>query len=464
MKLLIIVIHFIFYDFYFKVKNIIKLNIKNINNSLINMYILNNYNNINNYIGTDILNLSNKYLYKINEALYNLITTKNDYSIIIKKNKYMLKIIENNTFLEKNKYTEYFNNDYILNNNDNKIKIINKNIIFFDIKNTSSGFNYYMVNMKKYYNIIKMKYNTNYREISLNCKDNFNKSDIKKYLDFTENDIFMLDDLTITVLIISHLHIKNVRDDIEYFINNAKYIICFSEIFITSDLHFTGCCVNNKEFVKLLFTKSITNLILNTVNLYYMYKNNIYNHIYFPSYGHSEINNICSNNIDNLINKEYDIDVLFYGNYLNNKGNVISKHRYDTINNIKSYSEQNNIIFKSYSYLYDEKDIILSKTKIVIHIAPTKNFHVFSWAKAVELMAKKIFFIVEDNEELYLKNIENIIPHYDRNNINDLYDKINYYLNNDHEREKSIELCYNYIKKKYDMDYFVINLLDQYIK
>ena len=78
-----------------------------------------------------------------------------------------------------------------------------------------------------------------------------------------------------------------------------------------------------------------------------------------------------------------------------------------------------------------------------------------SWAKIVELMCKKIFFIIEENEEIYNRNLQNIVCMSERNNINDIINKINFYKNNEIERNKYIEKSYIYIKKNYNMDHFV---------
>ena len=458
---------FIFYDFYNKINNILKLNLVNINNNIINLYVVNNYNTIGEYNGNDTIELANKCLYDINNSLYKNI--KNKCTIIQKKIKYFNKILER--IEDENIYKKYIKyiNKYVNNYNIEKVnkienkKVIennfNKNIVFFDIKNTTSNFNYYMTNMKKYYNILKTKYKTSYREISLDYTNNFNKIKICEYINFNSDDIFIIDDLTLIILITSHFNIKNIRPEIEYFIKNAKYIICFSEIFVSKELQFTGCTIDNKDFTKMVFKNSITNLILNTKNIYYLYENSINNHVYYPSYGYSVVNNICFDLSYENSFKNKEIDLLFYGNYIDSNRKITSKYRYDAINNIKRYCDMHKLNFKSFSNLYEDKNEILKKTKIVIHIAPNKNFHVFSWAKAVELMSKKIFFIVEENEELYLQNLENIVPYYKKNDLNDLYDKINYYLKNENICKKHIEICHNYIKKNYNMDKFLVELI-----
>ena len=151
-------------------------------------------------------------------------------------------------------------------------------------------------------------------------------------------------------------------------------------------------------------------------------------------------------------NKEKEIDVLWYGNICNSS---FFTYRRTVIKEIGMYCFKNNIVFKKYDNLYENKNDVLSKTKIVIHIPQKKNYHVLSWAKIVELMCKKIFFIIEENEEIYNRNLQNIICISKRNDINDIINKINFYKNNEIERNKYIEKSYIYIKKNYNMDHFV---------
>ena len=94
-----------------------------------------------------------------------------------------------------------------------------------------------------------------------------------------------------------------------------------------------------------------------------------------------------------------------------------------------------------------------------MHFPPILNFHSISWAKIIELMSKQIFFIIEENEELYIKNLDKIIVYYNRYNINDLYDKIIYYLNNEEERINHIKLCYSYVVKNFNMDNFILKII-----
>jgi hypothetical protein len=179
-------------------------------------------------------------------------------------------------------------------------------------------------------------------------------------------------------------------------------------------------------------------------------KNNIKdNVIYFPPIGFSKINNIVP--IQSNANKK--VDILFMGSV----GKGIFSYRCEKLELINKFSIENGYIFECYDVnLFDtEKDEKLKDTKIVIHIPSYENLNTFPWAKAAELMCKKVFFIIEKNPEMEALNIGDIVAWYDPNIQNDLIEKIKYYLTNDIEREIYIEKCYNYIKNNYDMDKFL---------
>ena len=177
--------------------------------------------------------------------------------------------------------------------------------------------------------------------------------------------------------------------------SNNDYYILMHEYFVNEKLVITGCCIENHEFTKYIYKKSLKTLILNTRNIQYLLINEINNYEYYPAYGYSKINNIVALN-SNDKNKDYvkNIDVLWYGNICNSS---FFSYRKLYINKIKIYCNKNGLCFKEYDNLYVDKDLILLNTKIVIHVPQLKNYHILSWAKIVELMSKKIFFIIEEN-------------------------------------------------------------------
>ena len=70
-------------------------------------------------------------------------------------------------------------------------------------------------------------------------------------------------------------------------------------------------------------------------------------------------------------------------------------------------------------------------------------------------MAKKVFFIIEENEEIFIKKLENIICISKRNNFNELLNKIIFYLKNENKRNEYIEKSFYFIKNNYNMDNYI---------
>jgi len=362
---------------------------------------------------------------------------------------------KNYTILFNKKQNSYLDIIHLYNNFDKKVnKTTQQNIIFFKINNLKDSFNYYFKNMQRYYTILKnYDYNVLNVDVNLYGKNYLHCPDIINH--FNETDIFFIDDIVYQVLIKTYTETPNQETKLKFenALQTSKYIYCFSEYYNTDDLQYLGCSIKNKDFVTMFLKNAKMNLILNTRNLNYLLKNNIDNFIYYPSYGYSDIVKICK-----LPKKILNIDLLFYGNRPETSIGKVLLYREKLIEEVQKYSDKNKLKFEIKENFYD-KDEILSQTKIVLHFPPYENFHVISWAKIVELMSKQVFFMIEENEELYIQKLEHIIPFYKRSNIEDLYNKIDYYLKNEKERNKHIILCYNYIKNTYNMDEFLSKLI-----
>jgi len=438
-----------------KYKNIINYNEDNVKKLAIKELYLMNTSLINYYKN----NLRNKIIYFIIDKTFNKsklfqlkdnIKENNYYVIFIvdKENKYLrnIKYLKNISVILINLFDNFEENiikwfgGYIFKFNDD----YEYRYLFFNITNTDKKYNFYMKNIEKYKNVLIQNNNIETKNVKLKTINSFNSSNIIDYLVINKNNIFILDDLTISILIQSY---KNYQDIIDNFVSNNKYYILINEYFMNEKLIITGCGIENYEFTKLLFTNSLKTVLLNTRNIRYLLDNNINNYEYFPAYGYSLINNIKP-----IENNDKEIDVLWYGNIGNTS---FSSYRRKIIKMLDFHCKKNNIHFKQYDNLYDEKDIILSKTKIVIHIPQKKDYHILSWAKIVELMAKKVFFIIEENEEIFIKNLENIICISKRNNFNELLNKIIYYLQNEDKRNEYIENSFYFIKNNYNMDDYI---------
>ena len=77
-------------------------------------------------------------------------------------------------------------------------------------------------------------------------------------------------------------------------------------------------------------------------------------------------------------------------------------------------------------------------------------------------MNQKVFFIIEENEEMYIQGLDKLCVFYNRNDMKDLQEKIDKYLNNKLERDIIVDKCYKYIKTKYNMDNLFRDILKDY--
>jgi len=112
----------------------------------------------------------------------------------------------------------------------------------------------------------------------------------------------------------------------------------------------------------------------------------------------------------------------------------------------------NRLLYCVTTGLYDDKDALLSQTKMVVHVPSHEGIETFPWAKAVELMAKKVFFLIEDNDELHQQHLESTVAFYRRNDQADLCAKMQRYLSDGALRADYRERCYRYLSSHYDMD------------
>lgn len=284
------------------------------------------------------------------------------------------------------------------------------------------------------------------------CKNKFNikisKIDVGKYMNNTDYDIIEENENTLLIFDelayfnIFYKYIKSDKDNKLYildYLKNTNYILFFTELFENKELKTIGCYFYDKDFSINFFKNANKLMLCNTRNINYLIENDIKNNIiYFPPFGYNEIFKIN--------NKSKKNDLLIYGNILDT-----FTHRNTYLEKIKFFSKENNINCIIRDDLFgEEKNLILDETKIVIHIPSHEKLHSMPWAKINELMAKKVFFIIEENEELHIKNLNNIIISY--KNYDDLQNKIIFYLENENERNKICEKCYKYIIENFNIE------------
>ena len=168
---------------------------------------------------------------------------------------------------------------------------------------------------------------------------------------------------------------------------------------------------------------------------------------YFPPYINISFKNI---------KKTKQIDCLFYGSIFPKLKDDYRNIMIDKINsNINS-----DINFTSCSNLYgDELIEKINDSKIILHIPSHDNLRNMPWAKIAYLMENKIFFIIEENDELYNKELNNVIIYYKRNDINDLISKIYYFKDNEIEKNIVVEKCYDFYINKINKDILLEDLI-----
>ena len=221
------------------------------------------------------------------------------------------------------------------------------------------------------------------------------------------------------------------------FLTTVTYIISFSEIFENDNLQTVGNTSYNKQYSKIFFANSIKTFLCYSRNIDFLNMVDITdNIIYHPSTGF----------IDNLCIKPAtvkDIDLLFYGTI-----SPMFEHRQKLINIVIDISSKNNYAFQWYNNLHDsKKDDVLSRTKIVIHVASLPGVHTIPWAKITELMCKRVFFIIESTPEIYTVTVDQFCKSYDYDGqYTNIDSVINKYLSNPDERQRSIDRNYEYIQ------------------
>ena len=249
--------------------------------------------------------------------------------------------------------------------------------------------------------------------------------------------------------ILMHIYLYsniNGRKNLESILKKLKYIILWQEI-IQDNLMITGYDPKqfSKKFLILFFESSILNLISNMQSFKTLKKYNLKNCQYYTIIGHSKINNIIP-----LTQKTSTIDILIYGSRI--KSNFY-EYRTMLVDKITDLNKKFNYSLVMFDDTF-EIDKYLECTNIVVHVPSFSNLPHMPWAKITTLQAKKVFFIIEENDEMYEKQLETFTIYYQRNDIEDLYKKIAYFLDpvNQNEKQRIIEENYDYIMSTNNMD------------
>ena len=264
----------------------------------------------------------------------------------------------------------------------------------------------------------------------------------------SDNDIYIFNTLDFASFLKNPVH----KEQIYRILDTFKYIVLWQEI-LKEDLSVIGYdkfTDDDKDFVCRFFGGSKFNIISNLTSIVSLQKNNIHQNIYFPITGYSMINDI----VPFVFKNKKDIDVLIYGTMndaYTHRNSIISKLCEMNINNY-------NIVVRDNIY-GEDLDSMLQRTKIVVHIPSYENLTHMPWPKITYLQARKIFFIIEDNEEIHLMKLDDIVMFYHKNDVADLYAKIDNYLGKPVLREKFILKNYKYIANNFNMDVVLPKLI-----
>jgi len=335
-----------------------------------------------------------------------------------------------------------------------------KNIIFFDEKYLGNVWysrvkNFYMnILQNNGYNVCektilnKLTYISQYSQEELklvvNLLDQYTKKEI----------LCIFTPVNFSTLMHIYLYSdSNNRKNIESLLKKLRYIILWQEI-IQDNLMITGYDPKqfSKKFLILFFKKSILNLISNSQSFKVLKKYDLKNCQYHTILGYSQINNIAP-----LTKITPTIDILIYGSRIKSR---FYEYRTSLIDKITEMNIKTNYKLLMFDDTF-EIDKYLECTNIVVHVPSFPNLPHMPWAKITTLQAKKIFFIIEENDEMFEKHLEDFTIYYKRNNIEDLYRKIAYFLDpvNLSEKQHIIEKNYDYIIRTNNMDFNIPEII-----
>lgn len=329
-----------------------------------------------------------------------------------------------------------------------------ESIVFFGDEEYAKNKWYAHVN-KCYINILKaVGYNINFHNIlpsnkHISCYPQ--KALLKIIVNlnqYTKKGILcILNPVNFAILLYIYIHcLSPGKIAIQHLLKRLKYIILWQEV-IEEDLFITG--YDRKtfdcEFLKMFFRSSILTLTSNLRSLKSLKGENINNCQYYSVMGYSTINKIIP-----ILPKTATIDILIYGSRIVSKTYKYRTELIEKIQTMNSTTKYNLKIFDD-NFNFDSD---LERTQIVVHVPSFPNLPHMPWAKITTLQAKKIFFIIEENDEMYEKGLQPLTVYYKRNDIEDLYSKIAYYLDpqNLNQRHEYVEKNFQYILTNNNMD------------
>lgn len=313
-------------------------------------------------------------------------------------------------------------------------------VTFLYFKNFKKNFCFYLETKQLYAQILRKITDVEFIDVKV---PTYLDPNIMDYLD--KNRTYFFGELDYAYLIMNYQKRPCIRENILTFLKETKYFVYFCEIFKNDNLQTIGNLICNRLFAKTYFENAQKVIMCNYNNIDKLKKviftDNI---IYNPINGYSEFNKYQNFKV----NDNKDVDILVYGNGLG-----AHNYRITRLRQLRDEAARRGWKLVSGNFFGEEKKDMIKRTKIVIHIPSFPNLQTIPWAKIVELQTNGTFFMVEHNPEIDKTLLKDTVIAY--NGIDDLFEKIDYFIKNEDARQRVIKENIEFTEKNYSLDKLV---------
>lgn len=234
-----------------------------------------------------------------------------------------------------------------------------------------------------------------------------------------------------------------------------NYVVIWQEV-LDSDCSIVGYekRPGSDEYTQQFFTNSKLNIVSNQISLAALSTFGIRHNFYSLLGGYSEVNGYIP--FENT-SRTKSTDVIIYGTL-----DETYLHRNSIIEELTKINRLNN---NKYNIVVTDNisdgvlDDHLLDSKIVVHIPSYPRLVHMPWAKISYLFARKVFCIIEENDEMYTNPEFSHIPYFRHGDTQDLYNKIGDYIQHPLKREQVVDKNYEYIKTYSNLDTTISNAI-----
>lgn len=264
--------------------------------------------------------------------------------------------------------------------------------------------------------------------------------------------LILLNDLDYAILLKTYIDSDwRTKSIILEILRRKNHVAYCCEVIANSDLQTVGNPLKDKAFALAYFGNARFLAICNTRNATFLKAAGVSENVrLLPTYGYSPINGIVP--LDESPYKP--IDVLIYGNL-----HASFTYRTELINTVVRHCMDRGWTYVVTMFLDQDKIKVLRHSKVVVH-CPSHDCETFPWAKAAELMARKVFFLIEMNDEVRSLGLEKTVATYARNDSDGLRRALDLYVPSHRLRAESRERCFEFIRQMYNMDEFIPKLIE----